>query len=98
MDVLLKHILLRFVSNLNMDLSSTTDVYKSAVVSLSVNDLRILREYLESKKVNEEFGLRDHVKYALENFVVEVGDRFWKSFLLLYKLDKNCKTFLWLRN
>lgn len=36
-------------------------------------ELSVLKRYLSTEKAVEEFSLREHLRAALENFVVEVG-------------------------
>lgn len=71
-DVLLKHILVRIIANLNIDLNSSDDVYRNAYVHLLPENLRIIRRYLSSQKASEEFGLREDLRFALEDFIIEV--------------------------
>lgn len=52
---------------------SETDIYKKALVTLSTSQLHTIQRYLKSKEVNEEFGLREDVRFALESFLVEVS-------------------------
>ena len=87
-DVLMKHVLRNFLSKLNIDVDDINQpVFKKAQVfklslmfvvsssfqvALSVEDLSVLRRYLQSEKTVEEFGLREDLRFALENFLVEV--------------------------
>ncbi|KAH7720762.1 Protein OOC-3 a [Aphelenchoides avenae] len=70
-DVLLKHILRQFFRKLNVDVTTSVSVFKTAEVLLSANELDVVRRYLGSNKSADEFGLREDVRFALENFVVE---------------------------
>ncbi|KAI1730441.1 hypothetical protein Ddc_03136 [Ditylenchus destructor] len=74
-DVLLKHVLREFLSKLNVDLNSESDIYKIAQVTIPQENLRLIRRYLSSAKASEEFGLREDVRSALEDFVVEIEQR-----------------------
>jgi len=58
---------LRYLNYLSFVVSS------SFQVSLSLEDLSVLRRYLQSEKTIEEFGLREDLRFALENFLVEVS-------------------------
>jgi len=39
---------------------------------LTEENLRVIRKYMESDRTAEEFGLREDVRYALEDFISEV--------------------------
>nr|CAD2167694.1 unnamed protein product [Meloidogyne enterolobii] len=83
-DVLMKHVLRNFLSKLNIDVDDTNQpVFKKAQVSLSVEDLSVLKRYLQSEKTIEEFGLREDLRFALENFLVEADVRSQNSILAL---------------
>lgn len=71
-DVLLKHVLSKFISNLNIDLNSSENVYRKADVYLSTENLHIIKRYLSSQKATEEFGLREDLRFTLEDFIIEV--------------------------
>ncbi|KAI3411797.1 hypothetical protein GPALN_001862 [Globodera pallida] len=86
-DSLMKHVLRRFLDRLNINLSDSGPIFKKAQVTLSRDDLSILRRYLTSEKVIEEFGLREDLRAALENFLVESDIRSDQSlFTFLHKL------------
>ncbi|CAK5122865.1 unnamed protein product [Meloidogyne enterolobii] len=83
-DVLMKHVLRNFLSKLNIDVDDTNQpVFKKAQVALSVEDLSVLKRYLQSEKTVEEFGLREDLRFALENFLVEADVRSQNSILAL---------------
>uniref|UniRef100_A0A1I8BPY3 Nuclear cap-binding protein subunit 2 n=1 Tax=Meloidogyne hapla TaxID=6305 RepID=A0A1I8BPY3_MELHA len=74
-DVLMKHVLRNFLRKLDIDLADINQpVFKKAQVALSVEDLSVLRRYLQSERTVEEFGLREDLRFALENFLIEVFD------------------------
>jgi hypothetical protein len=84
-DVLMKLVLRQFLIKLNIDITNTNDsIFKKArvsnkknklifrKVSLSSDELSVIRRYLMSEKPIEEFGLREHLRAILENFLTEV--------------------------
>ena len=71
-DVLLRHILRNFLKRLNIDQTRSQGVYSNARVMLTEENLRVIRKYMESDRTAEEFGLREDVRYALEDFISEV--------------------------
>lgn len=84
-DVLMKLVLRQFLIKLNIDITNTNDsIFKKAQVSnkknklifrkvsLSSDELSVIRRYLMSEKPIEEFGLREHLRAILENFLTEV--------------------------
>lgn len=89
-DVLMKLVLRQFLIKLNIDITNTNDsIFKKAQVSnkknklifrkvsLSSDELSVIRRYLMSEKPIEEFGLREHLRAILENFLTEVFSYFY---------------------
>ncbi|KAL7074731.1 hypothetical protein ACQ4LE_005798 [Meloidogyne hapla] len=87
-DVLMKHVLRNFLRKLDIDLADINQpVFKKAQVALSVEDLSVLRRYLQSERTVEEFGLREDLRFALENFLIEADVRSQNSiFALLHSM------------
>uniref|UniRef100_A0A915ER74 Chloride channel CLIC-like protein 1 n=1 Tax=Ditylenchus dipsaci TaxID=166011 RepID=A0A915ER74_9BILA len=75
-DVLMKHVLREFLTKMNIDLTKgDEDIYKMAHVTLSTENLRLIKKYLASTKISDEFSLREDIRFALENFIVEADHR-----------------------
>ncbi|KAL3078218.1 hypothetical protein niasHS_012105 [Heterodera schachtii] len=70
-DALMKHVLRRFMEKLHINLNDSGSIFKKAQVTLSQHDLSVMRRYLDTEKAVEEFGLREDLRAALENFLVE---------------------------
>jgi len=68
-------------------LNSTHDIHKKAQVTLNADSLRLIRRYLASSKVAEEFSLREDLRFALEEFLAESDIRSESSlFTMLHNM------------
>lgn len=83
-DVLMKHVLHQFLIKLNIDLDKIDNeqsIFKKAQISLSNEDLAIIRKYLRSQRQSEEIALREGLRASLENFIIETDIRSDNSLL-----------------